>query len=145
MLCGPFTPKRVPNAALPKAQWDLPGYREKGLHPEDGWELNRLYRERSRSQGRQSSRSVWTIRHRVGLLSFAGGLGVGLDVLMGPFHIRMFYNSMNRDKAQGGIGKVMLNPVPCQPSLWVLLASVWGKIPNSLLLPGLVLSWAVRG
>lgn len=57
-------------------------------------------------------------------MSFAGGLGVGLDVLMGPFHIRMFYNSMNRDKAQGGIGKVMLNPVPCQPSLWVLLASV---------------------
>lgn len=65
-----------------------------------------------------------------GLLSFAG-LGVGLDVLMGPFHLRLFYNSMNKDKARGGTGRVMLNPVPCQPSLCVLLGSLWGKIPNS--------------
>lgn len=69
-------------------------------------------------------------QHKVGLLSSAG-LGVELDVLICPFHLRMFYNSMNRYQAQGGIGRVMLNGVPCQPSFWVLPGSVWVKIPNS--------------
>lgn len=69
-------------------------------------------------------------KHKVGLLSSAE-LGVELDVLICPFHLRMFYNSLNRDQAQDRIGWVMLNGVPCQPSLWLLPGSVWGKIPNS--------------
>lgn len=69
-------------------------------------------------------------QHRVGLLSSAG-LGVELDVLICPFHLRMSCNSMDRYQVQGGIGRVILNGVPCQPSLWVLPGSVWVTIPNS--------------
>lgn len=43
-----------------------------------------------------------------------------------------------------GIRRAVLDPGPGQVSLWVLLGSVQGQIPKlPVLLPGMVLSWAV--